>query len=153
LDERRRTLKEAVAAQTWKPALVDEKHDRVMRARDVGAGLGVILGVVAQRPDGPVLSSDERCEAAIDLHGLHPNEAVEFLEKFLSALEGEQFLGQTYLIVGSERHTGSSNGGEMGRGSGSGRTRLAQTVMEYLSANLYPWRDLKTGIVVVDAAR
>ncbi|KAH8928911.1 hypothetical protein BT69DRAFT_1292930 [Atractiella rhizophila] len=148
LDERRRCLKEAVAAQVWKPSQVDEKPDRAQRARDVGGGLGVILGVVAQRPDGAQLTADERTEAAIDLHGLHPDEAIEFLEKFLSALESEQFMGQTYLIVGLERHTGQGEGQRS-----QGRQRLAQAVMEYLSGNLYPWRDLKTGIIVVDAAR
>jgi len=47
----------------------------------------VLLGVASKdagaENGGLRATSDERTEALLDLHGLHANEAVEVLEKFL----------------------------------------------------------------------
>jgi hypothetical protein len=64
----------------------------------VGNGLGVCLGVrPVEKGTGPSPSSMEseemRTEVAIDLHGLHANEGVDYLEEFVLALEREKFLG------------------------------------------------------------
>ncbi|KAG8806899.1 hypothetical protein FRC17_004737, partial [Serendipita sp. 399] len=59
----------------------------------VGARLGVYLGISPPGTRGKNLEIEERKEAAIDLHGLHGDEAVEYTSEFLRALEEERFLG------------------------------------------------------------
>ncbi|KAF9078166.1 hypothetical protein BDP27DRAFT_1356857 [Rhodocollybia butyracea] len=70
------------------------------RGKLAGAGLGVILGVAGSGTGDGKLSVEERTEVALDLHGLHANEATEVLEEFLLALEAEFFYGLAYVIVG-----------------------------------------------------
>lgn len=62
--------------------------DRTTRGRSCGAGLGVCLGVVDKDTSDDMrnLTQEERTEAALDLHGLHSNEATEVLEEFLLAV-------------------------------------------------------------------
>ena len=68
----------------------DEPRDRADRGRMVADGLGVILGVASKdvgcENGGVRATPDERTEVLLDLHGLHANEAVEVLEKFLVAV-------------------------------------------------------------------
>jgi hypothetical protein len=57
--------------------------------KECGSGLGVLLGsasLEATGGAGKTLTSDERMECIIDLHGLHSNEATEVLEEFLLAV-------------------------------------------------------------------
>jgi len=62
----------------------DDPGDRTSRGKIVGTGLGVCLGVARLDVGGTEkLSLEERTEAALDLHGLHANEATEVLESFL----------------------------------------------------------------------
>ena len=62
----------------------DDPGDRTSRGKIVGSGLGVCLGVARLDAGGTEkLSPEERTEAALDLHGLHANEATEVLESFL----------------------------------------------------------------------
>ena len=62
--------------------------------RAIGGGLGVVLGVASLDAGGAKSDSEEmRTEVAIDLHGLHAAEGVDYLEEFLLALERERFLG------------------------------------------------------------
>ena len=62
--------------------------DRTSRGRVCGGGLGVCLGVVGKEVGDEYvkLSQEERTEVALDLHGLHSNEATEVLEEFLLAV-------------------------------------------------------------------
>ena len=49
--------------------------------------------------EGGNLSPEERTEAALDLHALHSNEAVEVLEECLLALEREHFYGLSMSLT------------------------------------------------------
>ncbi|KAI6100659.1 hypothetical protein EDD16DRAFT_1654684 [Pisolithus croceorrhizus] len=75
--------------------LVRERTKTAEQAgRTCGGGLGICLGVAKKDVGGDAkLSSEERTEVMLDLHGLHSNEATEVLEEFLLALEREHFLG------------------------------------------------------------
>jgi hypothetical protein len=65
----------------------DDPGDRTSRGKVVGKGLGVCLGIARMDVGGAEkLSPEERTEAALDLHGLHANEATEVLESFLLAV-------------------------------------------------------------------
>lgn len=63
----------------------DDPGDRASRGKSCGGGLGVCLGVASQSTaeDTSKLTPEERTEVALDLHGLHSNEASEVLEEFL----------------------------------------------------------------------
>ncbi len=62
--------------------------------RAAGGGLGVILGVAALDAGGTKTDNEEmRTEVAIDLHGLHAAEGVDYLDEFMLSLERERFLG------------------------------------------------------------
>lgn len=80
--ERAKLAEQAVRARdaSWS----DDPGDRGSRGRTCGGGLGVCLGI-ASRDDGK-LTSEERTECMLDLHGLHSNEATEVLEEFLLAV-------------------------------------------------------------------
>lgn len=65
----------------------DDPGDRASRGKICGGGLGVCLGIANRNIGGDrKLTPEERTEAALDLHGLHSNEATEVLEKFLLAV-------------------------------------------------------------------
>lgn len=67
--------------------------------RAVGGGLGVVLGVAGLDAGGAKGDNDEmRTEVAIDLHGLHAAEGVEYLDEFMLSLERERFLGLGTLL-------------------------------------------------------
>ena len=57
-------------------------------------------------------------------------EAIEFVGRFLGALERERYQGIAYLVVGLEKHTIRSQV----------RTRLADSVLAYLEEQSYPFR-------------
>jgi Domain of unknown function (DUF1771) len=62
--------------------------------RAVGGGLGVVLGVAGLDAGSAKGDNDEmRTEVAIDLHGLHAAEGVDYLDEFMLSLERERFLG------------------------------------------------------------
>lgn len=65
----------------------DEPRDRADRGKIIAEGLGVILGVASKdtgNENGGVRTTpDERTEVLLDLHGLHANEALDVMEKFL----------------------------------------------------------------------
>lgn len=65
----------------------DDLGDRSSRGRPCGGGLGICLGIASKDIGGELrLSSEERTEAMLDLHGLHANEATEVLEEFVLAV-------------------------------------------------------------------
>ena len=81
----------------------DEARDRSDRGKIVGGGLGVLLGVaskdVGAESGGLRATPDERTEALIDLHGLHANEAVEVLDKFLTTVSMSDAKSQTFNLL------------------------------------------------------
>ncbi|KAH0582667.1 hypothetical protein H2248_010587 [Termitomyces sp. 'cryptogamus'] len=122
----------------------DDPGDRSARGNPCGGGYGVCLGVASKDIGDGKLSSEERMEAMLDLHGLHSNEATEVLEQFLLALEGEHFYGLAFAIVGEEKHTGTQ---DVARGTS--RARLATGVREWLHRWGYPWSE-RDGIICID---
>lgn len=82
--ERANLAEQAVRARdaSWS----DDSGDRTSRGRACGAGLGVCLGVARKDTGDGKLTSEERAECMLDLHGLHANEATEVLEEFLLAV-------------------------------------------------------------------
>ncbi|KAK7031351.1 hypothetical protein R3P38DRAFT_2923027 [Favolaschia claudopus] len=141
--ERARVAEQAVRERDagWS----DDPGDRGMRGRSVGAGLGVCLGVAARDVGDGKMTTEERTECMLDLHGLHANEATEVLEEFLLALEHEHFYGLAYIIVGEEKHTGTQD-----TARGASRMRLATGVREWVHRWGYPWSE-RDGIICVDA--
>ena len=66
----------------------DDPFDRSVRGKTSGNGYGVCLGVASvsvggMGVGGVALTSEERMESLLDLHGLHSSEGVEVLEEFL----------------------------------------------------------------------
>jgi len=83
--ERAKLAEQAVRGRD--AAWSDDPGDRTSRGKVVGKGLGVCLGIARSDVGGTdKLSPEERTEAALDLHGLHANEATEVLEAFLLAV-------------------------------------------------------------------
>ncbi|KAJ8591815.1 hypothetical protein M405DRAFT_92450 [Rhizopogon salebrosus TDB-379] len=140
--ERAKIAEQAVKSRdlSWS----DDVGDRTARGRTCGGGLGVCLGIASSAIGDSKLTSEERAEAMLDLHGLHSNEATEVLEEFLLALEREHFLGLGFLVVGEEKHTGTQD-----TGRGASRARLAAGVREWLHRWGYPWSE-RDGIICVD---
>ncbi|KAI0044514.1 hypothetical protein FA95DRAFT_1544950 [Auriscalpium vulgare] len=142
--ERARLSEQAVKARD--PSWSDDPGDRSARGRMCGGGLGVTLGIarIDAVGEGGKLSPEERTEVALDLHGLHSNEATEVLEEFLLSLEREHFYGLAYMVVGEEKHTGTQ---DVARGAS--RERLAAGVREWLHRWGYPWSE-RDGVICVD---
>jgi hypothetical protein len=82
--ERAKIAEQAVKSRdlSWS----DDVGDRTARGRTCGGGLGVCLGIASSAIGDSKLTSEERAEAMLDLHGLHSNEATEVLEEFLLAV-------------------------------------------------------------------
>ncbi|KAG8690494.1 hypothetical protein FRC11_011189 [Ceratobasidium sp. 423] len=121
--ERVRTAVEAVRQRdtSWS----DDPRDRTERGKMCGSELGVVLGVASVTAAGEGakgLRAEERMECLLDLHGLHAAEGVEALQDFLLALEGEQYFGLAYVIVGEEKHTGTQ---DVARGASKARLGTA----------------------------
>ena len=80
--ERAKLAEQAVRGRD--AAWSDDPGDRANRGKIIGAGLGVCLGIARADVGGTEkLSPEERTEVALDLHGLHANEATDVLESFL----------------------------------------------------------------------
>lgn len=79
--ERAKTAEQAVRARDV--AWSDDPGDRASRGRPCGGGLGICLGIARRDTGDGKLTSEERTECVLDLHGLHSNEATEVLEQFL----------------------------------------------------------------------
>ncbi|KAL4063202.1 hypothetical protein V8B97DRAFT_1955637 [Scleroderma yunnanense] len=142
--ERAKLAEQAVRARdlNWS----DDLSDRSARGRSCGGGLGVCLGIAKKDTGGDAkLSSEERTEVVLDLHGLHANEATEVLEEFLLALEREHYLGLAYAIVGEEKHTGMQDPSR-----GASRARLSAGIREWLHRWGYPWNE-RDGVICIDA--
>jgi Domain of unknown function (DUF1771)/Torus domain len=83
--ERAKVAEQAVRARD--AAWSDDPGDRTSRGKVCGDGLGVCLGIARTDVNGTEKTiPEERTEAALDLHGLHANEATEVLERFLLAV-------------------------------------------------------------------
>jgi hypothetical protein len=79
--ERAKHVEQAVRARD--PGWSNDPTDRTIRGKACGRGLGVLLGIASKEVGEGNLTSEERTECLLDLHGLHSNEATEVLEEFL----------------------------------------------------------------------
>ncbi|KAI5479870.1 CCCH zinc finger and SMR domain containing protein [Pseudohyphozyma bogoriensis] len=150
VEERKKLMREAILNnEGGRAGTTDDVADR--RARGQERGGGICLGVVSQAilPRGRLLSAEERTEVALDLHGLHADEAVSFLGEFLLSLEREHFPGLAFVVIGEAKHTGAS---DKDRGAAAGRLRLEQACTEFLSDQGWPW-SIRSGIICIDALR
>ncbi|SCV74923.1 BQ2448_7952 [Microbotryum intermedium] len=154
LTERKRLLKEAVLEGGTRGS-TEDAADRRVRGREMGGA--ICLGVVAQlsvprhNSGGDIhdLRSEERTEVALDLHGLHTDEAISFLGDSLLALERERFQGIAFYVIGQARHSGKSAGDAR---EAEGRLRLEQACCEFLSDQGWAWQ-IFSGVLAVDALR
>ncbi|PLW55207.1 hypothetical protein PCANC_03237 [Puccinia coronata f. sp. avenae] len=126
--ERNRLMKDAVRAGVpMRADKVDEGPDRMHRGKEMGGG--ICLGVVAPpRPSTTTTSTTittgkknasvpkERMEVLMDLHGLHPDDGVYYLEKFLMALKTEGFKGLAYILTRAPPSSSSSSSSAAGLG-------------------------------------
>lgn len=91
------------------------------------------------------LSSSESAEIYVDLHGLHPDEAVEYLEKAL--LENNQETRPVFAITGTGNH------------SKNGKDKVGKAVRNFLNEWRYAFREFSVpgdknnmgGILGIDA--
>ena len=157
----------------------DDLGDRSARGRVCGGGLGVCLGIASKDVGGESkLSSEERTEAMLDLHGLHSNEATEVLEEFVLAVSvgvrvsgggltcfgswnGNIFWVLVRHFVGHHRFCSDNffaayaivgeekHTGTQDAARGASRARLAAGVREWLHRWGYPWSD-RDGIICID---
>ncbi|KAI5995700.1 hypothetical protein EDD15DRAFT_2509589 [Pisolithus albus] len=106
--------------------------EQAVRDRDLSWGhtCGGGLGICRCRKEGAggdgKLSSEERTEVMLDLHGLHSNEATEVLEEFLLAVA---------FAIDPAR--------------GASRARLSAGVREWLHRWGYPWNE-RDGVICID---
>ncbi|BGP17710.1 hypothetical protein JCM10213_005290 [Rhodosporidiobolus nylandii] len=150
VEERKRILKEAIDRNEGRAGTTDDVPDRKARGHERGGG--ICLGVVNQAVLGGEarsLTEDERTEVALDLHALHTDEAISFMGDFLLKLEAQQFRGIAYVVIGQQKHSGSS---APDKAEAAGRLRLEQATTEFLSDQGWPWQNFG-GILAIDVQR
>lgn len=149
VEERKRILKDAIDANEGRGGSTDDAPDRKVRGRERGGG--ICLGVVSQgmTSDSRPLTEEERTEIALDLHALHTDEAIGFMGDFLLQLEAQKFQGLAFVVIGQQKHSGSS---APDKGEAAGRLRLERATTEFLSDQGWAWRNFD-GILAVDCLR
>ncbi|KPV74305.1 uncharacterized protein RHOBADRAFT_54147 [Rhodotorula graminis WP1] len=149
VEERKRSLKEAIDRNEGRSGSTDDGPDRRARGHERGGGicLGVVSPAVVQS-DRP-LTEEERTEVALDLHALHTDEAIGFMGDFLLKLEAQKFQGLAFVVIGQQKHSGSS---APDKGEAAGRLRLEQATTEFLGDQGWAWHNFG-GILAVDCLR
>ena len=77
---------------------------------------------------------DQCPEIYVDLHGLHPEEAVEYLESVMTECAEET--RPIYVITGTSGPTGGG-----GKGSGGGKDKVGKAVRNWLNEWRFAWRE------------
>ncbi|BGP71649.1 hypothetical protein NBRC10513v2_005031 [Rhodotorula toruloides] len=149
VEERKRILKEALDQGEGRAGMADDAPDRKVRGQERGGG--ICLGVVspAVLKESRHLTEEERTEVAIDLHALHTDEAISFMGDFLLKLEAQNFQGLAFVIIGQQKHSGSS---APDKGEAAGRLRLEQATTQFLSDQGWAWQNFG-GILAIDCLR
>ncbi|KAA1088061.1 hypothetical protein PGTUg99_025418 [Puccinia graminis f. sp. tritici] len=130
ITERNRLMKDAVReGVSDRLAKVDEGPDRMHRGKEMGGG--ICLGVVSSSPASS--SVKERMEVLMDLHGLHPDDGVYYLEKFMMALKTEGFQGLAYILTSSTFTSSSPSTYESSSSSSSDSSESSSTNSDGLS--------------------
>ncbi|BGP63669.1 hypothetical protein NBRC10512v2_005020 [Rhodotorula toruloides] len=149
VEERKRILKEALDQGEGRAGMADDAPDRKVRGQERGGG--ICLGVVslAVLKESRHLTEEERTEVAIDLHALHTDEAISFMGDFLLKLEAQNFQGLAFVVIGQQKHSGSS---APDKGEAAGRLRLEQATTQFLSDQGWAWQNFG-GILAIDCLR
>ncbi|KAG0273827.1 hypothetical protein BGZ95_010358 [Linnemannia exigua] len=69
-------------------------------------------------------------ESWIDLHGLHVDESLAFLDEFMEKLENEAFTGTVYVVTGTGKHSVNL------------RPKLKPAIIDWLASWGYTWKEL-----------
>ncbi|KAF9141765.1 hypothetical protein BGX30_004180 [Mortierella sp. GBA39] len=80
--------------------------------------------------NGGVVKSVTQGETWIDLHGLHVDESLAFLDEFMEKLEKETYTGTVYIVTGSGNHSANQ------------RAKLKPAIIDWLESWGYNWREM-----------
>lgn len=80
--------------------------------------------------NGGMVKSVAQGETWIDLHGLHVDESLAFLDEFMEKLEKEVYTGTVYIVTGSGNHSANL------------RAKLKPAIIDWLESWGYNWREM-----------
>ncbi|KAF9548562.1 hypothetical protein EC957_006116 [Mortierella hygrophila] len=80
--------------------------------------------------NGGVVKSVTQGETWIDLHGLHVDESLAFLDEFMEKLEKEVYTGTVYIVTGTGNHSANL------------RAKLKPAIIDWLESWGYNWREM-----------
>ncbi|KAF9092061.1 hypothetical protein BGX29_010634 [Mortierella sp. GBA35] len=85
--------------------------------------------------NGGLVKSVTKGETWIDLHGLHVDESLAFLDEFMEKLENEVYTGTVYIVTGSGNH------------SQNFRAKLKPAIVDWLESWGYVWKEMSMDTV------
>jgi len=77
-----------------------------------------------------MIKSTNKGETWIDLHGLHVDESLAFLDEFMEKLEKEVYTGIVYVVTGTGNHSSNS------------RAKIKPAIIDWLESWGYVWREM-----------
>ncbi|KAG0056858.1 hypothetical protein BGZ83_003152 [Gryganskiella cystojenkinii] len=77
-----------------------------------------------------MIKSEVKGETWIDLHGLHVDESLAFLDEFMEKLEKELYSGTVYIVTGTGNHSVNK------------RAKLRPAVIDWLDSWGYVWKEM-----------
>ncbi|KAF9111716.1 hypothetical protein BGX27_004558 [Mortierella sp. AM989] len=77
-----------------------------------------------------MVKSTTKGETWIDLHGLHVDESLAFLDEFMEKLEKEVYTGTVYVVTGTGNHSSNS------------RAKLKPAIIDWLESWGYIWKEM-----------
>ncbi|KAG0297607.1 hypothetical protein BGZ98_000549 [Dissophora globulifera] len=77
-----------------------------------------------------IVQSTGKGETWIDLHGLHVDESLAFLDEFMEKLEKEVYTGTVYVVTGTGNHSTNS------------RAKLKPAIVDWLESWGYVWKEM-----------
>ncbi|KAF9434908.1 hypothetical protein BGZ76_007212, partial [Entomortierella beljakovae] len=77
-----------------------------------------------------MIKSTSKSETWIDLHGLHIDESLAFLDEFMEKLEIECYSGTVYVVTGTGNHSSNS------------RAKLKPAIVDWLESWGYVWKEM-----------
>ncbi|KAF8942876.1 hypothetical protein BGZ47_006046 [Haplosporangium gracile] len=80
--------------------------------------------------NGGMVKSVTKGETWIDLHGLHVDESLAFLDEFMEKLEKEVYTGTVYIVTGSGNHSVNL------------RAKLKPAIIDWLVSWGYNWKEM-----------
>ncbi|KAI7817298.1 hypothetical protein BC939DRAFT_332927 [Gamsiella multidivaricata] len=77
-----------------------------------------------------MIKSTAKGETWIDLHGLHVDESLAFLDEFMEKLEKEVYTGTVYVVTGTGNHSSNS------------RAKVKPAIIDWLESWDYVWKEM-----------